>query len=142
MPRLLVAFDGSDTALRGLRYAINLVKSMHDASIHLVNAHEPPDVDGAVAIYVSHEKMAELQREHSEGVLANGAAVLREAGVAHTTEVLVGHVGATIAKCADDRQCDMIIMGARGMSAIGNLLMGSVSTRVVHFAHVPVTLVK
>ena len=107
-----------------------------------MNAHEPPDLEGAVAIYVSHEKMAELQREHSEGVLENGAAVLKEAGVAYTTEVLIGHVGAVIAQCADDRQCDMIIMGTRGMGAIGNLLMGSVSTRVVHFAHVPVTLVK
>jgi len=142
MPRLLVAFDGSETAMRGLRHAIGLAKSMRDASIHLVNAHEPPDLEGAVAIYVSHEKMAELQREHSEGVLENGAAVLKEAGVAYTTEVLVGHVGAAIAQCADDRQCDMIIMGTRGMGAIGNLLMGSVSTRVVHFAHVPVTLVK
>ena len=142
MPRLLVAFDGSETAQRGLRYAIGLAQSMHDASIHLVNAHEAPDLEGAVAIYVSHEKMAELQREHSEGVLANGALLLKEAGVAYTTEVLVGHVGAVIAKCADDRQCDMIIMGTRGMGAIGNLLMGSVSTRVVHFAHVPVTLVK
>jgi len=142
MPRLLVAFDGSETALRGLRYAIGLARSMHEAGIHLVYAHEAAEVDGAVAIYVSHEEMESLQREHSDGVLAEGRRLLEEAGVAHTTEVLVGHVGQAIAHCADTQHCDMILMGTRGMGAIGNLLMGSVSTKVVHHAHVPVTLVK
>lgn len=142
MAKILVAFDGSETAMRGLRHAIGLVKSMKEGSIHLVHAHEPPETDGAIAIYVSIEKMAELQRAHSEGVLAGGLAVLAEAGVPHTSEVLVGNLGASIAQCAEERNCDMIVMGTRGMSAFGNLLMGSVSTRVVHFAHVPVTLVK
>lgn len=142
MAKILVAFDGSETALRGLRYAICLVKSMKEGSIHLVHAHEPPETDGAIAIYVSVEKMAELQRAHSEGVLAAGLPLLAEAGVAHTSEVLIGRPGAAIAHCAEDRRCDMIVMGTRGMSAIGNLLMGSVSTRVIHFANVPVTLVK
>jgi nucleotide-binding universal stress UspA family protein len=36
----------------------------------------------------------------------------------------------------------MIAMGTRGMGTIGNLLMGSVATKVVHLASVPVTLVK
>jgi nucleotide-binding universal stress UspA family protein len=142
MTRILVAFDGSETALRGLRHAISLARSMHDAAIHLVHAHHPPETDGAIAIYVPVEKMAELQRAHSEGVLADGLALLAGSGVPHTSEVLVGNLGAAIAQCADERKCDLIVMGTRGMSAIGNLLMGSVSTRVVHFANVPVTLVK
>jgi nucleotide-binding universal stress UspA family protein len=33
-------------------------------------------------------------------------------------------------------------MGTRGMTAIGGLVMGSIATKVVHAAHVPVTLVK
>jgi|LNFM01.1.fsa_nt_gb nucleotide-binding universal stress UspA family protein len=142
MPKLLVAFDGSETALRGLRYAITLAKSMHEASIHLVHAHEAPDVDGAVSIYVTHDKMAELQQQHSQGLLEAGTRLLTEAGIAHTAEVLTGHLGQVIARRADELGCDMIVMGTRGMGAVGNLFMGSVSTKVVHFAHVPVTLVK
>lgn len=142
MPRLLVAFDGSETALRGLRHAIALARSMHEASIHLVHAHDAADVDGAVAIYVTHAKMAELQREHSESVLAEGRKLLDDSGIAYTEEILAGPIGQSIARCADDRHCDLIVMGTRGMSAIGNLLMGAVSTKVVHFAQVPVTLVK
>jgi nucleotide-binding universal stress UspA family protein len=33
-------------------------------------------------------------------------------------------------------------MGPRGMTAFGQILMGSVASRVVHFVKIPVTLVK
>jgi nucleotide-binding universal stress UspA family protein len=33
-------------------------------------------------------------------------------------------------------------MGTRGMGAIGNVFLGSIATKVVHLASVPVTLVK
>lgn len=142
MSRLLVAFDGSETSLHGLRHAIELARTMNDASIHLVYAHEDAVAEGAVAIYVSHDELAERQLAHSEDVLAEGRRLLADAGIPYTTEVLVGHVAEQIASRADELHCDSIVMGTRGMSAVGNLLMGSVSTKVVHHAHVPVTLVK
>jgi nucleotide-binding universal stress UspA family protein len=37
---------------------------------------------------------------------------------------------------------DEVVMGTRGMGALGTLLLGSVAYRVVHLVHVPVTLVK
>jgi nucleotide-binding universal stress UspA family protein len=33
-------------------------------------------------------------------------------------------------------------MGTRGLGALGNVLIGSVATKVIHLAHVPVLLVK
>jgi nucleotide-binding universal stress UspA family protein len=36
----------------------------------------------------------------------------------------------------------MIVMGTRGQGAVGNLLLGSVATKVIHLSKVPVTLVK
>jgi nucleotide-binding universal stress UspA family protein len=36
---------------------------------------------------------------------------------------------------------DMIFMGTRGMTALANVALGSVTTRVLHLAHVPVLLV-
>ncbi len=142
MPKLLVPFDGSDPAVRALRHAIALARAVPGASIHLVHAHEAADAEGAVAIYVSHDELATRQREHSEGLLAEGRRMLDEAGVPYATEILVGRVGEAIAKRADELQCNSIVMGTRGMGTIGNLLMRSVSTKVVHHAHVPVTLVK
>ncbi|MDP1900390.1 MAG: universal stress protein [Rubrivivax sp.] len=47
-----------------------------------------------------------------------------------------------LARRADELGCDGIVMGTRGMTAIGSVVMGSVATKVVHAANVPVTLVK
>ena len=138
----LVPFDGSDCALRSLRHAIGLARDARAGSIHVVTAHEQPYIFGEIEVYVSPEKVAEMQRVHSETLLAPAVALLREAGVNFTTEVLVGHIAQAIAHRADELGCAGIVMGTRGKTAIGNLILGSVANQVVHFANVPVTLIK
>jgi nucleotide-binding universal stress UspA family protein len=142
MHKLLVPFDGSDPALRALRHAITMVREGGGGSIHLVHAHPEPRIYGEIEIYVSAEKMAELQRSVSESLLAKAEAVLKEAGVPYTKDVLVGHLGQAIADQADALGCDGIVMGTSGSGALGSLLLGSVTTKVIHWANVPVTLVK
>lgn len=36
----------------------------------------------------------------------------------------------------------MIYLGTRGMTALANVVMGSIATRVLHLAEVPVVLVR
>jgi nucleotide-binding universal stress UspA family protein len=139
---LLVAVDGSATAVRAAQYAIKRAKETGSVSIHLVTAHEEPRVYGEIAVYVTREKMADLQRQAAEGALEEAEKLIRQAGVPCTREILVGPVASVIARRADELGCDSIVIGTHGMTAIGNLLMGSVATKIVHFAHVPVTLVK
>jgi nucleotide-binding universal stress UspA family protein len=142
MRRLLVPFDGSDNALRGLAHAISLAQRNAPISIHVVTVHELPDFYGAIEVYVSRERMAELQRAHSEGILQVARRMLQETGVPHTEEILIGPTAETIARQADALGCEGIVMGTRGMTTIGSFLMGSVAMKVVHAANVPVTLVK
>jgi nucleotide-binding universal stress UspA family protein len=51
-------------------------------------------------------------------------------------------VAPTLVKHAASKGCDMIYMGTRGLTATSGLLLGSVATRVLHLARVPVVLVK
>jgi len=142
MRKVLVPFDGSKSATHALQYAIKLAKQRGNLSIHVVHAHEEPLIYGEIEVYVSNEKMAELQRKHSNGLLAAAEKLLRKAAVTYTKEITVGHIADAIAQRADELHCDCIVMGTRGMTAIVNLVMGSVATKVVHLANVPVTLVK
>jgi nucleotide-binding universal stress UspA family protein len=142
MRKLLVPIDNSDNATRALQYAIRLAKESGAIELHLVYAHEAPLVYGEVAVYVTEEKVREMQKRHSEDVLRPAIEVARAAGVPFKSDILIGDVPKTLVKYAEEQGCEGIVMGTRGMGAIGNLVMGSVATKVVHLTKLPVTLVK
>jgi nucleotide-binding universal stress UspA family protein len=48
----------------------------------------------------------------------------------------------TIGRLARQLGVDQIVIGSRGLGAIGRLVLSSVATKVAHLARVPVTLVK
>ena len=48
----------------------------------------------------------------------------------------------TLAALAKRRKVDKIIMGTHGRGTLAGMLMGSVASKVLHRAAVPVTLVK
>jgi nucleotide-binding universal stress UspA family protein len=142
MRKVLVPVDSSDNAMRALEHAIRLAKEVPAIELHIVNAHEPPIVYGEIAVYLSEEKARDLQRRHSEDILKPAAALAKAAGVKFTTEILIGEVARALAHHAEETGCEAIVMGTRGMSAIGNLVVGSVATKVLHLTRLPVTLVK
>jgi nucleotide-binding universal stress UspA family protein len=53
-----------------------------------------------------------------------------------------GTPGIDLPRVATEQAADMIVMGTRGLGAVGALLLGSVTQRVVHNATLPVLLVK
>jgi nucleotide-binding universal stress UspA family protein len=142
MHKLLVPFDSSDSAMRALEHAIHLAKENGPAELVIVYAHEPPIIYGEIAMYLPEEKAKEMLREHSEDILRPAIKKVKGAGVTFTSQVLIGDIPKSIVLCAEALDCDGIVMGTRGMSAIGNLVMGSVATKVIHLTKLPVTLVK
>ena len=142
MRKLLVPFDGSDNALRALHYAASIAREHPPIAIHVVTVHDKPEEYGYMEVYVPRDKLADLQRQTSQARLVAAEEVLEAAGVPYETEILIGQTAEAIARRADELGCDSIVMGTRGMTAIGSLMMGSIATKVVHAAHVPVTLVK
>jgi nucleotide-binding universal stress UspA family protein len=69
-------------------------------------------------------------------------ALLLEAGAVYEREIATGDPAHTIVDIGERFGCDMIIMGARGVSAMRSALLGSVSNEVLHSAQVPVMIVK
>ena len=72
-------FDGSDNALRALRYAISLGQENRPVEIHVVTAHDEPEAYGYIEAYVSRDKLADLQRQNSEACLVAAEQVLKQA---------------------------------------------------------------
>jgi nucleotide-binding universal stress UspA family protein len=57
-------------------------------------------------------------------------------------KVAEGYAADEILNTAEQGKYDMIVIGSRGMGAVGRFLVGSVSDRVVHHAHCSVTVVR
>ena len=71
-----------------------------------------------------------------------GFALLDKAGIPYTAAVLVGPVAETIVDYAQKNGCEKIVMGTRGLGALGSVLLGSVTSRLMSLTDLPVTLVK
>ncbi len=54
----------------------------------------------------------------------------------------MGSAGTLIGKLADTGKFDLLVMGSHGHSALGNLVMGSVTTQVLAHCKTPVLLVR
>lgn len=142
MSNILVPIDGSDPAYRALECAIRLSRGRTDAAIHALYVHPALDVSGSIQAYLTLDRMREMMNERSRPILDRAAARLTDAEIRHTVEMLEGDAAEVIARRAGELACDSIVMGSRGMGRIGNLVIGSVATKVVHLTKLPVTLVK
>lgn len=133
---ILVAVDGSDTALRALKHAVSLEPARGRLRVLYVQ----------VPILRSRAVTQALIDEHYERqrslALGKAQAYLARAKAAATTEVCLGDPAPTIVDYGRRKKCNLIVMGNRGHSAIKGLFLGSVALKVVQLADVPVTLVK
>jgi nucleotide-binding universal stress UspA family protein len=142
MRRILVAIDGSDSALRALHYAQHQAALVPGTELHLLTALEPVRVYGEIEVYVDEARMREVAAQQARAGLEVALGRLRDSGITVSSEVLEGDPAELIAKRAGQLDCESIVTGTRGLGRIGTLLMGSVAQHVVRLADRPVTLVK
>jgi nucleotide-binding universal stress UspA family protein len=142
MQNILVPFDGSDAAKHAVQHVAALAKAGNKVQAQVVTVQETPVyfegiIDGTVMLQIQ-------QSLHDNGrkIAAEAGRLLGEAGVPHQLHVHVGLVADTIVEECGRLGCEAIVMGTHGRGAFTGLVMGSVATRVVHLARVPVTLVK
>ena len=141
MLRILVPVDGSANALRAMRHAAKSLKNQNGI-IHLLHVRAPYDGYGMVGAYLSPSRQRRGADEAAQAALQPAEALLKRAGLRATRRIASGNVPRCIATEVRRQRCNAIVMGTRGLGAIGSLMLGSVATGVVQLARVPVTLVK
>jgi nucleotide-binding universal stress UspA family protein len=131
------AADGSENTEQALPYVKSLAKT-HGASLVVAHVEEKyaTHSTAGVAIYPDEELVQEKLKQIVAGLSDEGLSV---------TLRLATHVGPQpaheIAKIAEDVKADLIVVGTRGHTRIGGLLLGSVTTRLLHVAACPVLTV-
>ncbi|MBI1891090.1 MAG: universal stress protein [Burkholderiales bacterium] len=141
MQKILIAIDDSPSALRAVDHVIRRLAEYKAApELHLINAQLP--VHGGVSSFVDATQLKQLHQEEGSKALAAAQARLDGIGVAHHDHIFVGDPAEVIARHANEQAYDEVVMGTRGHNPISNMLLGSVSTKLLHLANMPVTLVK
>ena len=136
---VLVGVDGSDSALRAVRWAAAAVRS-RATSLRIVHAHEIPAgyPPGFVDWHALHTALvAQGRRRLAE---ARATAEQAQPGLeVHTAEVKAGAVP-TFVEWSDDAA--LVVLGTRGLGGFSGLVVGSTAVEVAARARCPVVVVR
>ena len=152
--KILVPLDGSEHSLRALEIAVQIAKKF-EAKITLIHVYsvgirpvvmpEPTTltpIGVPVMAPTDVSKVAEATRKAGAAILADGEEKVKAEGIEVETLLKEGHSVQEIVKTAKEGSFDLIVIGARGISKIREIILGSVSDGVVHNAPCPVLVVK
>lgn len=136
--KILIAFDGSDHSRRAARIAGNLARMQPHAELWLVCAMEPmpmelgkPYIDNLIT---ERTRAGEMLLEQAKEIIGGEVTV--------NTELLFGSPAESIMNVATSQNCDLIIMGTRGLGGLKGLLLGSQIQKVISLSEIPVLSVK
>jgi nucleotide-binding universal stress UspA family protein len=142
MLKLLLPVDGSDSSSRAVEFAVNKKGWYKDpVELHLINVQPPMPFGSRVASVIGHAAVEQHHREEAMAALKPAMRKLDAAGVPYIHHISVGEPAEVIAQFVKEKGFDEIIMGAKGLGTTG-LLLGSITTKLIHLTDVPVLLVK
>jgi nucleotide-binding universal stress UspA family protein len=134
LPNVLIAYDGSEPSRR----ALDRVRTfMPQASVAVVTVATPVYREPWLSKFADKE-----DEEHQQEALTEAKARLAESGIKAGGVSPVGDEAAEIVRVAEQSGADLIVLGARGLNPLKRLVLGSVSTKVLHQAPCDVLVVK
>jgi nucleotide-binding universal stress UspA family protein len=138
--RIVVGVDGSPPSKVAVDWAVREAAMRHTSLtlVHIIPAVRMwPEVPTPPEIDRWYEK-------HAEGLLRDARKIAEEAkdgsdAIQLDTEIFTGAVLPTLIDLSKD--AEMVVVGCRGLGAIGKRLLGSISRGLVHHAHCPVAVI-
>jgi len=137
MGRIVVGVDGSDGSCQALAWAVEEAR-LRDARLDVVHAWHEPYVGGYPYTLVSYDPRD--WEASARQLLHELLAEVDTGGV--TVERIVVHDLAARALIEAAKGADLVVVGTRGRGGFSGLLLGSVSSHVVHHAPCPTVVVR
>ncbi len=139
--KILLAVDGSPFTKRMLAYLAAhdewLGGGRHEYTV--LNTVAP--VPARAAAVIDRDTLKAYYAETSEAVFKPIRSFFKKQGIEAEYVGKVGHAGEVIAKMADQGY-DLLVMGSHGHGTLGNLVLGSVSNKVLAGCRTPVLLIR
>jgi nucleotide-binding universal stress UspA family protein len=139
MYRILVAVDGSEPSLRAAQYA---ARRARDTGCDVLLLHVEKSVMAwEVGPVSSEDTVVRLREMEAERVLVDSAKPF-DAAVRLERHIATGEPAEAILDSANKLGANEIVVGSRGLRPLGQAMLGSVASRVVHEARIPVVVVR
>jgi len=137
--KILLPVDGSTDSRLAKRKATEIATIM-EAKILLVY------ITGTIPKFITGQPLKEAikaQQEEADKVLTPYREYLKEHNASYNEMVCPGHnPGNEICRIAQEENCDLIVMGSRGLGELKELMIGSVTHRVLAHSGIPVLVVR
>lgn len=136
--KIAVAIDGSENALRAAKHAIMLAQYVPEAHLEIIYVSDYNKAKDERLLTQSPESLS-LKREQKVYPVLKLAT---EAGVKADITMLKGTPSLEIIKYVNDNDIDQLVIGSRGLNTLQEMVLGSVSHKVMKHVDCPVTVVK
>lgn len=136
--RILIAVDGSEHSLRAAEEAVKIARSAKDCMIDIVLVAEFSKSKDEVLHSQGKEEL-EFSRKR---LLFPLEEKLKSENLIYNITILHGEPGPAIINHANEGNYDIAVVGSRGLNTFQEMVLGSVSHKVVKRVNCPVLVVK
>ena len=158
--KILVAIDGSEISMKAAVYAISIANTKGNgaASVQLIGltvldlAKLSSSFFATASGYYGPKELEAKRKEAQRWLDKVEKLVLKESNTTNNniniqfkSEIIedpISRVGSSIVNYAEHENVDLIVIGTRGRTGFKKMLLGSVASDVVTYAHCPVLVVK
>ena len=134
--RIVVGVDGSAPSRAALEWAVAEAR-LRKGQVGVVTAWQfPPATVGMEGLIHDPEIFPEAAQRLQKHIIRR----VDSDGVPVSTEVIQGAAAAVLLRASEG--ADLLVVGSRGLGGFTGLLLGSVSTQMVHHSACPVLVVR
>ena len=135
---ILLAADGSENSLRAAKEAVKIAKGSAQTTVTIIFVIDMVKVKTEVLHANSNESLYMERRRKLEAI----EQLLKEQQISYQVEMVHGDPGPEIIKYANSQNVDLVIIGSRGLNSLQEMVLGSVSHKVMKRVQCPAMIVK
>ena len=134
---ILVPLDGSKDSEKALIHACELAKIYESNLILVYVVDKSPSLN-----LLDRREYLEILRKFGNKVLIKGKQVAKTKGLDVTTIIKEGNITNEIVKLAKNKNCNLIIIGSKGLGATARFLLGSISSKLANNSPCSLLIIK
>ncbi len=136
--RILLAVDGSAYSIRATEEAVKIASLLPECTIELVYVADFSKAKNEILHAQGKEALEHARRKK----LAPAEEKINSKNISYEVKMLHGHPGPAIIEYANEEKVDLVVLGSRGLNTLQEMVLGSVSHKVVKRVDCPVLIVK